>query len=225
MCEFDYVEVHDSVSTGSGRVLGRWDLSRLFSYYSFSLFKCKLYNTGFLRHRVFSLPSCQVLRYHLPTRPDLLRSPHDSGVCSWWRSGWQRLQCNIPGCVHTGKWVFKAHSHVIGKFFIISLCHAVALLFSFLLFSLIFYKSCLLITYFCISIKGTCGPSQFACSTGECLQQRWLCDGWNDCPNGEDEHSCGNSTYPPFSESMLSLTLIRAVFVYTATEKMTQEEK
>uniref|UniRef100_A0A3Q3M554 Membrane frizzled-related protein n=1 Tax=Labrus bergylta TaxID=56723 RepID=A0A3Q3M554_9LABR len=23
--------------------------------------------------------------------------------------------------------------------------------------------------------------------TGECLQQQWLCDGWNDCPDGADE--------------------------------------
>lgn len=28
VCEFDYVEVHDSGDTGAGRVLGRWDLPR-----------------------------------------------------------------------------------------------------------------------------------------------------------------------------------------------------
>lgn len=25
VCEFDYVEVHDSADTGAGRVLGRWE--------------------------------------------------------------------------------------------------------------------------------------------------------------------------------------------------------
>ncbi|MEQ2200673.1 hypothetical protein XENOCAPTIV_001536 [Xenoophorus captivus] len=39
-------------------------------------------------------------------------------------------------------------------------------------------------------------------STGECLQQQWLCDGWNDCSDGADEQGCGNSTYPPFSFSL-----------------------
>uniref|UniRef100_A0A8C6UCD1 Membrane frizzled-related protein n=1 Tax=Neogobius melanostomus TaxID=47308 RepID=A0A8C6UCD1_9GOBI len=28
---------------------------------------------------------------------------------------------------------------------------------------------------------------QFACASGECVQTQWLCDGWNDCSNGEDE--------------------------------------
>lgn len=73
----------------------------------------------------------------------------------------------------------------------------------FTLFWLSIIHSCV-----CLFFKGTCGPSQFACSTGECLQPQWLCDGWNDCSDGADEQGCGNSTYPPFSESMLSLTLI-----------------
>uniref|UniRef100_A0A3Q2W7Y4 Membrane frizzled-related protein n=1 Tax=Haplochromis burtoni TaxID=8153 RepID=A0A3Q2W7Y4_HAPBU len=45
------------------------------------------------------------------------------------------------------------------------------------------------VTYQAVSVLGTCGPKQFACSTGECVQQQWLCDGWNDCPDGADEQA------------------------------------
>nr|XP_046244494.1 membrane frizzled-related protein [Scatophagus argus] len=114
VCEFDYVEVHDSVDTGAGRVLGRF---------------------------------CGT-----SSPPDLTSSgPHMTVV-------------------------FVADEGVADSGF-----NA---------------------TYQAVSVRDrTCGPSQFACSTGECLQQQWLCDGWNDCPDGADEQGCGNSTYPPFTSS------------------------
>lgn len=48
---------------------------------------------------------------------------------------------------------------------------------------------------FClISEKNSCGEqSSFACSTGECIPKRFVCDGRNDCKEGSDESSstCG----------------------------------
>ncbi|XP_028429807.1 membrane frizzled-related protein [Perca flavescens] len=114
VCEFDYVEVHDSVNTGAGRVLGRF---------------C---GTNF--------------------PPDLTSSGTHMTV----------MFVADEGVADSG---FNA-------------------------------------TYKAVSVLGrTCGSSQFACSTGECVQQQWLCDGWNDCPDGADEQGCGNSTYPPFTSS------------------------
>ncbi|CAG06452.1 unnamed protein product, partial [Tetraodon nigroviridis] len=114
VCEFDYVEVHDSLNTGAGRVLGRF---------------CGT-----------TLP------------PDLTSSgPHMSVV-------------------------FVADEGVADSGF-----NA---------------------TYQAVSLLDrTCASNQFACSTGECLQPQWLCDGWNDCPDAADEHGCDNSTYPPFISS------------------------
>ncbi|CAB1347702.1 unnamed protein product [Coregonus sp. 'balchen'] len=114
VCELDYVEVHDSAATGTGRVLGRY---------------CGT-----------SLP------------PELTSSGPQITV------------------------VFVADEGVADSGFNAS--------------------------YQAISLsERTCSPTQFACSSGECLHQEWLCDGWTDCADGTDEHDCDNSTYPPFSSS------------------------
>ncbi|PWA20529.1 hypothetical protein CCH79_00003560 [Gambusia affinis] len=128
VCEFDYVEVHDSNSIGAGRVLGssRVELSQLL----------------FLGDRFCGTT--------FP--PDLTSSgPHMTVV-------------------------FVADEGVADSGF-----NA---------------------TYQAVSVLNrTCGPNQIACSTGECLQQQWLCDGWSDCSDGADEQGCANSTYPPFTSS------------------------
>ncbi|KAM9452129.1 LOW QUALITY PROTEIN: membrane frizzled-related protein-like, partial [Salvelinus alpinus] len=114
VCEFDYVEVHDSADTGAGRVLGRY---------------CGT-----------SLP------------PELTSSGPQITM------------------------VFVADEGVADSGFNAS--------------------------YQAISLsERTCSPTQFTCSSGECLHQEWLCDGWTDCADGTDEHDCDNSTYPTFSLS------------------------
>ena len=34
----------------------------------------------------------------------------------------------------------------------------------------------------------SCAPSEYSCSSGECVSRSSLCDGQNDCLDGDDEH-------------------------------------
>ena len=37
----------------------------------------------------------------------------------------------------------------------------------------------------------TCAPDEFSCTfNGICLHTSWVCDGENDCGDGEDENDC-----------------------------------
>ncbi|XP_034024648.1 membrane frizzled-related protein [Thalassophryne amazonica] len=114
LCEFDYVEVHDGINIGAGRVLGRYCGTKV--------------------------------------PPDLTSSGPHMGV------------------------VFVADEGVTDSGF-----NA---------------------TYQAVSLLDrTCGPNHFACRTGECVQQQWMCDGWNDCTDGQDEDGCDNKTYPSYASS------------------------
>lgn len=36
----------------------------------------------------------------------------------------------------------------------------------------------------------TCGPDQFRCKSGQCIDKKWVCDGTTQCPDAHDEERC-----------------------------------
>jgi hypothetical protein len=42
-----------------------------------------------------------------------------------------------------------------------------------------------------ISFTATCEPKEFRCDTGQCIPEKWVCDGQSDCTDASDERKCG----------------------------------
>lgn len=52
-----------------------------------------------------------------------------------------------------------------------------------------------------------CQPGEFACANNRCIQERWKCDGDNDCLDNSDEAPalCRESLFPPRGAGHLDL--------------------
>ena len=44
----------------------------------------------------------------------------------------------------------------------------------------------------------TCGPDQFKCASGNCIESEWVCDTKTDCMDNSDEVNCPSITCPPY---------------------------
>ena len=47
---------------------------------------------------------------------------------------------------------------------------------------------------FCTDASNPCAAGRFRCDDGSCVPSNWVCDGQPDCPLGEDERACLQST-------------------------------
>ena len=53
-----------------------------------------------------------------------------------------------------------------------------------------FFNLNLLFSSLALAQAVTCINDEFQCNQGQCITERWLCDGDSDCPSGEDELNC-----------------------------------
>ncbi len=58
---------------------------------------------------------------------------------------------------------------------------------------------------------GPCDENYWQCSDGKCIYDGWLCDGSNDCLNGEDEDNC-----PTGRKNVIILESTRMLFFFVA---------
>ena len=51
------------------------------------------------------------------------------------------------------------------------------------------------ITYPTTTLAPDCyNSNDFLCSDGDCITAAWVCDGYNDCKNGDDERKCNGKS-------------------------------